>query len=103
MTFFRSGKVITGVAILGFFILLALVGPLVAPHSADWQASTSAYTAHGPNGHFWLGTDVQQHDLFSQILSGGRDTLLISLLAGAMATVLSVVVGVTAGYVGSRR
>jgi peptide/nickel transport system permease protein len=100
MTFLRSRKVLVGLGILVFFMLVALFGPLVAPHTAQWQASTSAFAAHGPTGRFWLGTDVEQHDVFSQLLSGGRDTLLISLLAGAIATVLSVTIGVTAGYVG---
>ena len=100
MRYLRSTKVVIGLGILVLFVLMALFGPLVAPHSADWQASTSDFKALSPSGRFWLGTDVQQHDLFSQLLAGGRDTLLISLLAGLIATVLSVLIGVTAGYVG---
>ena len=100
MRYLRSAKVVAGLSILLLFVLVALFGPMIAPHSANWQASTSAYTPLSPSGRFWLGTDVEQHDLFSQVLAGGRDTLLISLLAGVIATVLSVVIGVTAGYVG---
>jgi peptide/nickel transport system permease protein len=40
-----------------------------------------------------------QQDVFSQLLAGGRSMLLVAFLAGAVATVLSVVIGVTAGYV----
>jgi peptide/nickel transport system permease protein len=100
MRYLRSAKVVVGLSILVLFVLVALFGPLIAPHSADWQASTSAFAAQPPSSRFWLGTDVQQHDLFSQLLSGGRDILLISLMAGVVATLLSVLIGVTAGYVG---
>jgi peptide/nickel transport system permease protein len=75
-------------------VLLAVFGPIVAPHSPDWQASKLDNVPHPPSGQFWLGTDVQQHDLFSQLLAGGRDTLLIAFVAGIVATVLSVLVGV---------
>jgi peptide/nickel transport system permease protein len=47
-----------------------------------------------------LGTTSLQQDVFSQLLVGGGDMLLVAFLAGIIATALSVVVGVTAGYVG---
>ncbi|MEY9968683.1 peptide/nickel transport system permease protein [Streptacidiphilus sp. MAP12-16] len=96
----RSPKVIVGASILVVFALVAIFGPMLAPHAADWQASTSSSTPQPPSGTFLLGTDQQQHDVFSQVLAGGRDTLLIAFFAGAVATFLSVLVGVTAGYVG---
>ncbi|SEL64276.1 ABC transporter permease, partial [Streptacidiphilus jiangxiensis] len=98
----RSPKVATGSLILLFFVLLAAFGPMAAPHSPDWRASRLDNVPHPPSGQFWLGTDVQQHDLFSQLLAGGRDTLLIAFVAGGIATVLSVIVGVSAGYLGGK-
>jgi peptide/nickel transport system permease protein len=96
----RSPKVIVGGSLLVLFALLAVFGPIVAPHSANWQASTKLSVPQPPSGRFLLGTDQFQHDIFSQVLAGGRDTLLIAFLAGIIATVLSILVGVTAGYVG---
>ncbi|MFD7734429.1 ABC transporter permease [Kitasatospora phosalacinea] len=96
----RSRKVATGLVLLLALLLLALLGPLLAPHSPDFQANRSSGLPLAPSAAHWLGTDQQQHDLFSRLLSGGRDTLLISFLAGALANVLSVLVGVTAGYLG---
>jgi peptide/nickel transport system permease protein len=93
-------KVIVGAAITLFFVLMALFGPLVAPHAASWVANATNGTPQPPSGSLWLGTDNQQHDLFSQLLIGARSTLLIALLAGVIATVLSVAVGVSAGYFG---
>ncbi|WP_078862423.1 ABC transporter permease [Streptomyces sp. NRRL F-5123] len=96
----RSRKVAIGLLLLLLLVLVALLGPLIAPHSPDWQANRSSGLPLGPSGAHWLGTDQQQHDLFSRLLAGGRDTLLISFLAGALANVLSVLVGVTAGFLG---
>ncbi len=96
----RSAKVITGGSILFVFVLLAVFGPMLAPHSAQWQASTTNSIPLPPSAHFWLGTDQTQHDILSLLLAGGRSTLLIAFIAGIVATILSVLVGVTAGYVG---
>ncbi len=96
----RSPKVIVGGSIIIFFILVAIFGPSVAPHSASWQADTSSPFPLPPSHRFWLGTDRQQHDILSQLLNGGRSTLLIAFVAGLVATFLSIVIGVTAGYVG---
>jgi peptide/nickel transport system permease protein len=100
MRVLRSRKAVTGLLLLLVLLLLALFGPMLAPHSADWQANRSSGLPLPPSGQFWLGTDQQQHDLFSRLLAGGRDPLLISFLAGALASVLSVLVGVTAGFLG---
>jgi len=96
----RSPKVIIGGSLLLLFALLAVFGPVIAPHSPNWQASTSNSIPQPPSGRFLLGTDQFQHDIFSQVLAGGRDTLLIAFLAGVIATTLSILVGVTAGYIG---
>jgi len=95
-----SPKVIVGAALLLFFVLIAIFGPMVSPHAADWQANTTTSTPLPPSGKYWFGTDQQQHDIFSQVLSGGRDTLLIALVGGVIASLLSVGIGVTAGYIG---
>ncbi|MBR7832694.1 ABC transporter permease [Actinospica durhamensis] len=93
-------KVQVGAGITLFFILIAIFGPELAPHSAAWVANTTNGTPQPPSGSNWLGTDNTQHDLYSALLLGARSTLLISFVAGAFATVLSVAMGVTSGYVG---
>ena len=96
----RSGKVVAGGIIVGFFILVAIFGPMVAPHAADFQVNHSSGVPLAPSGKYLLGTDQRQHDMLSLLLRGGRSTLLIAFVSGALATVLSIAVGVTAGFVG---
>jgi peptide/nickel transport system permease protein len=95
-----SGKVMAGAGIVGFFILIAIFGPSIAPHTANFQVNTSSGLPLPPSGKDWLGTDQRQHDIYSQLLAGGRSTMLIAFVAGGLATFLSVLVGVTAGFVG---
>lgn len=95
----HSPKVIAGLAMLVFFVLLSIIGPLVAPYSPN-QIFTNSPVPLPPSAAHWLGTTNLQQDVFSQLLVGGGEMLLVSFLAGLIATALSVVIGVAAGYLG---
>ncbi len=96
----RSPKIIIGLVLLGIFVFLAFFGPVIAPHDPSAILSTTSGTPQPPSAAHWLGTTQIQQDVFSQLLVGARATMLVSFLAGAVATVLSVVIGVSAGYFG---
>jgi peptide/nickel transport system permease protein len=97
----RSPKVLIGLGMLIVFLLLAVIGPTLAPFnpSADLAASG---TPQPPSAAHWLGTTQTQQDVLSQLLTGGRSTIIVAFLAGVVATVIAVVVGVGAGYLGGR-
>ena len=96
----RSPKIIIGLCLSGLFLILAIIGPLVAPYNPNTSVSTTNGTPMPPSAAHWLGTTQVQQDVLSQLLVGGRSTILVSLIAGVAATVLAVVFGVTAGYFG---
>jgi peptide/nickel transport system permease protein len=96
----RSPKIIIGLCLSGVFAILAIVGPLIAPYNPNTSVSTTNGTPMPPSAAHWLGTTQVQQDVLSQLLAGGRSTILVSLIAGVAATVLAVVFGVTAGYFG---
>jgi peptide/nickel transport system permease protein len=98
----RSPKIIAGLAMLAAFLIVAIVGPIVAPYNPSASSSTTNGVPQPPSGAHWLGTTQTQQDVFSQLLAGGRSTILVAFLAGIAATVLSVVVGVCAGYLHGR-
>jgi peptide/nickel transport system permease protein len=98
----RSPKIITGLAMLAAFLILAIVGPIVAPYDPSASLSTTNGTPQPPSAAHWLGTTQTQQDVFSQLLAGGRSTILVAVLAGIAATVLSVVIGICAGYLHGR-
>ncbi len=96
----RSPKVLIGLGTLAVFLLLAVIGPWVAPYNPAQTFSTTASFPQPPSLAHLLGTTQQQQDVLSQLLAGGRSTVLVAFVAGLVATVLSVVIGVTAGYAG---
>ncbi len=49
-----------------------------------------------PSRHHWLGTTSLGQDIWAQLVYGTRQSLVIALVAGLFATVLSVLVGVSA-------
>jgi peptide/nickel transport system permease protein len=88
-----------GAAILGVFIVVAIIGPAVAPY--DPSATTAGQQmALGPSGAHLLGTTATGQDVLSQLLTGLRSTVVLGLLTGLIATTLAVLVGTTAGYLG---
>jgi len=91
-----STKTYIGFGLLGFFLLIAIFGPALAPYN---PSADTGPTLAGPSLHHLLGTTQNDQDVFSQLLVGARVTLFIGFLAGAIATILSILVGVTAGYV----
>src|SRR5256884_5588302 len=116
----RSPKVIAGPVILGVFGVLAIIGRWIAPYSPN-ATDTNNWVRHvlvpdtGPGTGFpasyyplplppsaahWLGTTVFAQDVLSQLLSSTQATMFVGLLAAAIATVLSVIFGVSAGYLG---
>ncbi len=96
----RSPKVLIGLGLLGVFLLVAVIGPWIAPYNPGQSFSTTASFPQPPSAAHWLGTTQQQQDVFSQLLWGGRSTVLVAFVAGLVATVLSIIIGVTAGYGG---
>jgi peptide/nickel transport system permease protein len=98
---FRNAKSITGLVILGFFTLLAIVGPWIAPYDPD-ALDLEARNSPPSLAHL-LGTTHMGQDVLSQIIIGTRGVMVVGFLAGVIATIVAVLVGVTAGYVAGAR
>ena len=93
----RKAKV--GAAILAVFVLVAIIGPTIAPF--DPTATTAGQALPlGPNATHLLGTTATGQDVLSQLLVGTRSTVVLGLLTGVIATILSVVIGMSAGFLG---
>src|SRR5262249_46358201 len=84
----RSPKVPTGLGLLIFFVLLAVIGPAVAPYNPSASLSSTNGVPQPPSAAHWLGTTQTQQDLLSQLLVGGRSTMLVALMAALVATAL---------------
>ena len=93
----QSAKMRIGLGIVGFFVLVAVAGPLLV-HTDP--TAFSADQLQAPSWAHWLGTTQTGQDVFAQVVLGARATLLVGFATGMVATTLSVVIGLTAGYFG---
>lgn len=64
------------------------------PYAAIYDQQVGSSAAH------WLGTTQVGQDVFAQLIWGTRLTLIITVVVGMLATLVSVLIGVTAGYLG---
>ncbi|WP_433366310.1 ABC transporter permease [Actinoplanes sp. CA-142083] len=97
--FVRNRKAAAGLIILAVYVLLAIIGPWIAPYDPSARSND---LVQGPSAAHWFGTTHLGQDIFSQILVGARSVVYVGFLAGIIATVLSVLIGVTAGYLGGK-
>jgi peptide/nickel transport system permease protein len=91
-------KSCTGLAIVAFMILIALIAPLISvAHPNDFNLLDAR---QAPSWHHLFGTTDQGSDVFSQVVVGARRSLLLGAVAGALATAVAASLGVAAAYTG---
>ncbi len=95
LTLWSNRKARIGLVILGLDVLIAVLAPLIAPHS---PTATSFAPYQNPNSTNWFGTTGNGQDVFSQMVYGARISLLVGITAGAVATIIAVTIGLIAGY-----
>jgi peptide/nickel transport system permease protein len=92
----KNKRALVGLGILGFFALVALIGPfLVGDPSAMVARPLSP-----PSWEHWLGTTGQGQDVFAQTIAGARTSLVIGFTVGFAQVAIGALVGTTAGYAG---
>ncbi|MCA1962536.1 MAG: ABC transporter permease [Prosthecobacter sp.] len=96
----RSRAAVAAMLLLVLMGLLCVVGPWFSPYGPNDQDLN--LRAVPPSAAHWLGTDPLGRDLATRILHGGRISLLVGLLATAVAAVIGVGYGLVAGLSGRR-
>jgi peptide/nickel transport system permease protein len=91
----RLWRTRVGVVIVALLVLVALAGPLVAPHS---PTEFVGIPNSAPSGDAIFGTDALGRDVLSRFLYGGRTVLWLSAAATLLGMVVGVVVGLIAAY-----
>lgn len=87
-----------GVTVVGFWLFIAVFGPLLAPyHEADMIADDSYLPA---SAQFWLGSDYIGRDTLSRIMWGARTTIGIAVAATLLAYSVGVTLGIAAAVGG---
>jgi peptide/nickel transport system permease protein len=90
-------KATVGALILLLMAFVAAFPGLVASHPPQ----ATLYQANaGPSSSHLLGTTQLGQDVFSQLVHGTRLTLIVTLVVSAIATFISMIIGVTSAYLG---
>jgi peptide/nickel transport system permease protein len=95
---FRQPASALGTSIFLIFILMALIGPLVAPYGDNQQITDDANQA--PSARHLFGVDRLGRDVFSRVLLGARDILSLAGLGTLLAVVCGTAIGLLSGYRG---
>lgn len=94
----RSPMAITGATIVALFVLVAVLGPWIAPYEAtaqDWgdEVFLNRSVFPGPRPENWFGLDHLGRDMFSRMIVGARQTMLV----GVVATLIGFAAGALVG------
>jgi peptide/nickel transport system permease protein len=95
-----SKPALFGAIVLIAYVLLAIVGPSLAPYSP--LAFHYSDTLQPPSGKYLMGTDQYGRDIFSRVLAGARSIIVIGFGATALGVAVGSLIGLTAGYHGGR-
>jgi peptide/nickel transport system permease protein len=93
-----SGAV--GLALVVTHLLVALCSPWLAPY--DFKSISATLILSPPDTSHWFGTDQLGRDVLTRTLLGGREAILVTLLATPIAVTWGALLGIYLGLVGGR-
>ncbi len=86
-----------GIAVVGFWVFIAIFGPWLAPLGENDLPFPDDYSEFQvPRPGAWLGTDVDDRDILSRLMYGAGRTIGISFTATVLAYFIGVVMGIGA-------
>ncbi|CAM4436452.1 nickel transporter permease [Paenibacillus phoenicis] len=96
---FRKNKIaMAGLIMIVFFILIALLAPVIAPYEFDKQVLRDRLKP--PSSSHWFGTDDLGRDLFTRVLYGARISLWVGTFSVVGSIILGTLFGILAGFYG---
>jgi peptide/nickel transport system permease protein len=102
----RSPMAICGAVLVGLFVLVAVLGPFIAPYdptAQTWgrEVFLNRNIFPGPRPENWFGLDHLGRDMFSRMIVGARQTLLVGVVATLIGFVAGAVIGGVAAAAGT--
>jgi peptide/nickel transport system permease protein len=96
--FARDIPALIGLIIVVFAVIVAVIGPWIAPHPGDIVAAHLLQRLKPPSAAFPFGTDNLGRDMFSRVILGTRGALEVALAVVTIAAAIGVPLGLIAGY-----
>ncbi len=114
---FRDARAMISLGIIVFFVLIAVIGPVLyqhigSPYVSDINGKVDASAYHsfsfqelesqkqGPSARHWLGTDGLGRDTFARLMQGMLVSLAVALVVELVDIVFGITFGVLAGFYG---
>ena len=101
--FRKDRAALFGAVVIAVVVIAAALAPWITPYDPDEQFF-DGLTLEGaplpPNGRFWLGTDLLGRDAYTRLVYGARTSLIIGIVANAVAVLIGTLLGAVAGYAG---
>jgi peptide/nickel transport system permease protein len=94
----HSPGIVIGAAVLLFWVVAAIAGAALVPH--DPLTSDPSATLQAPSGAHFFGTDKLGRDVFSRVITGARDILIVAPLATLLGLAAGTLLGLLMGYLG---
>jgi peptide/nickel transport system permease protein len=98
--FVRNPAAIVGTGLLLAILVVAVAGPWLYPADPFEIRAAPLTPPFGEDA--WLGTDYLGRDVLTMLVYGGRATLLVGAVAALLSVVIGVTIGAFAGYYGGR-
>lgn len=93
----RNKAAVFGLLIVLFFILLAIISPVISTFKPLTTGNDSFFK---PGSKYLMGTDDLGRDIFSGVLYGSRVSIVVGLLAALTSTLIGILIGSLSGYYG---
>ncbi|MBV9171943.1 MAG: ABC transporter permease [Chloroflexi bacterium] len=94
----RQRLALTGLCIVAVFLLMAMLGGLLAPYSFSTQHIRDRLQP--PSSTYLFGTDEFGRDILSRLLFGAGISFEVGIISVGISGVAGVILGLLAGYVG---
>lgn len=89
-----------GLCLVVLFLFLSAFGSTIAPYDPTAKGDIINAKLVGPSADHLLGTDEQGRDVFSRVLAGARDSLMVAVIVLTISVIVGVIIGAIAGYFG---
>src|SRR5436309_12945403 len=113
----RDKRAMVSLGFIAFFVVLAIIGPLIylhigGPYQSALNGTIGPDQYHSfsheevdrqdelPSGQYWLGTDSLGRDILGRLMQGVLISITVAALVEVIDIVLGVLIGVLAGYYG---
>lgn len=93
----RSPSFLIGATVIVFWVSCAILGSQITPFDPVFDQTSDV--SQPPSSENFFGTDRLGRDVFSRVVAGSRDILIVAPLATLLATMLGTALGLITGYV----